>query len=369
MSSLRESMYDRVAERFYEAAVVPELWRSVLHEAAEAVGAAGGLIHCYPNAAAGMVYSEGLEEVLDRFVKADDSRYERVVRGVAMDPWAVQSESSLFHPDELKNLPLYNEVLLPSGLKWFAGTTVSHIEGNSVLLTFERSSRAEPYSRDEIASLNKLLPRLRSACQLAQRLGLARAEGALEAFDHMRSAALLLDVRGRVIQMNRSARPILGHELVVRNNVVEASDHATHIALAAHLQHCLRQTGAVPCGPPHPLVIRRTGKAPLLVSLTPIEGAARDVLQRAKVIMTIVDPDRTSAAPVDILCRAYGLTPTEARVAVEIGRGRTLHDIADYHSVSIETIRTQLKVVFAKTYTRRQSALAALVARICSASP
>lgn len=64
-------------------------WVEVLHDAAVAVGAAGGLIHCYPDSAAGMYFSAGLAEVIDRFTKADDTRYVRVVRGVSLDPWAV----------------------------------------------------------------------------------------------------------------------------------------------------------------------------------------------------------------------------------------------------------------------------------------
>ena len=60
----------------------------------------------------------------------------------------------------------------------------------------------------------------------------------------------------------------------------------------------------------------------------------------------------------------FGLTAAEAKVAVQIGRGDMLADIAGEHGVSVATVRSQLASVFAKTQTRRQTELAMLLARI-----
>lgn len=61
------------------------------------------------------------------------------------------------------------------------------------------------------------------------------------------------------------------------------------------------------------------------------------------------------------LWRLYALTPAEARVAVQIGRGRSPKEIAGAHGTSWHTVRAQLRGVFAKTETCTQSALARLV--------
>lgn len=61
------------------------------------------------------------------------------------------------------------------------------------------------------------------------------------------------------------------------------------------------------------------------------------------------------------LSRLHRLTPTEARVAVQIGRGRSPKEIASAHGTSWHTVRAQLREVFAKTETCTQSALARLV--------
>jgi len=61
------------------------------------------------------------------------------------------------------------------------------------------------------------------------------------------------------------------------------------------------------------------------------------------------------------LSRLYGLTPAEARVGVQVGRGRSPKEIASAHGTSWHTVRAQLRAVFAKTGTCTQSALAHLV--------
>lgn len=59
----------------------------------------------------------------------------------------------------------------------------------------------------------------------------------------------------------------------------------------------------------------------------------------------------------------YGLTKAEARLCLSLYAGRTLQEAAAELGLAYETIRTCTKAVFAKTGTRSQSALCALLAR------
>ena len=63
-----------------------------------------------------------------------------------------------------------------------------------------------------------------------------------------------------------------------------------------------------------------------------------------------------------MLASAFDLTPGEARVAVALVRGEQLNGIAAEHAVSINTVRTQLRAIFAKTGVARQSELVSLMA-------
>jgi DNA-binding CsgD family transcriptional regulator len=66
-------------------------------------------------------------------------------------------------------------------------------------------------------------------------------------------------------------------------------------------------------------------------------------------------PDRVEAL------REFKLTPAEAALTLAIAKGLSLREYAEGRDLSIQTVRTQLKAVFAKTDTNRQSQLVALV--------
>lgn len=56
----------------------------------------------------------------------------------------------------------------------------------------------------------------------------------------------------------------------------------------------------------------------------------------------------------------FGLTPKETQVALHLAGGGSVSEYAGEHGLSEQTVRTQLKAIFAKTGVSRQSALAVL---------
>jgi DNA-binding CsgD family transcriptional regulator len=68
--------------------------------------------------------------------------------------------------------------------------------------------------------------------------------------------------------------------------------------------------------------------------------------------------------PAAILARTFCLTPSEAKLACVIARGASPYSAARELHISKETARNQLKAVFAKTGTHRQSELVALLLQV-----
>jgi DNA-binding CsgD family transcriptional regulator len=60
----------------------------------------------------------------------------------------------------------------------------------------------------------------------------------------------------------------------------------------------------------------------------------------------------------------FRLTPAEIRIALGIGRGETPAAVAAANGISLQTVRKQLKAVFAKTGTHRQAELAVLLGQL-----
>jgi len=92
------------------------------------------------------------------------------------------------------------------------------------------------------------------------------------------------------------------------------------------------------------------------------------VVQGSAAAMFIFDPERIEMPQTQVLCVLYGLTCTEAKLAISLARGESLDDYCHANSVTANTARTHLKRVLAKTGTHRQAQLAGLLARIPRAS-
>jgi DNA-binding CsgD family transcriptional regulator len=100
---------------------------------------------------------------------------------------------------------------------------------------------------------------------------------------------------------------------------------------------------------------------PLIIRVLPVHGAARNPFVGARALLTFSSVARPAPAAA-LLISAFGLTPAEARLAVIIGQGHSPEQAAEILVVSVVTARNQLKAVFAKTETHRQSELVALLA-------
>jgi DNA-binding CsgD family transcriptional regulator len=92
--------------------------------------------------------------------------------------------------------------------------------------------------------------------------------------------------------------------------------------------------------------------------------ASRDPALRAKVaVLRAAARDADGTAAVN-LARRYGLTPTQARIAIYLVNGGTLTDYAAEQKISPQTVRTHLKAIFSKTGASRQAELTSILAGI-----
>jgi len=88
------------------------------------------------------------------------------------------------------------------------------------------------------------------------------------------------------------------------------------------------------------------------------------VADAASVLICIADPETRPTIPADRLRELFGLTATEARLALWLLRGETLHRACDGLKSARHTVRAQLASIFSKTQTSRQSELITLMMRV-----
>ncbi len=368
MPVLREERIELVIDRIYEAATEPTLWREVLNEAAEALGAAGAVLFSFPQTPTlGAHWSPGIDDLVDWIFRdgahLHNPRPERAMRFCS--PKQAVTESDLFTRWELEHLPFNAEMAGRLGYRWDAGGIVGAVDGVPLFFTAQRRQHDEGFQRAELGAIEALFPHIERAAQISSRLSLAHGDGMLAAFDDMACGGVLLDFLGRVSRMNRNAERMLEPELGVIASRLVAHRSDTNAALQKLIGMASQGT-VVPARAPEPagLPIPRPGKSPLLIYAMPVRGSASDILRPARAILVLIDTHARRGVPEFILAQSFGLTPAEARIALALSEGKDLKAIAHDNSVSVGTARTQLKVLMAKTGTHRQAELVALLGRM-----
>ena len=104
------------------------------------------------------------------------------------------------------------------------------------------------------------------------------------------------------------------------------------------------------------------GPLPVLVtSVKPGNKLADPEAGRIRAAMYFSDPTHSHPILPGTLTETYGLTAAEAWVAISVANGLSLEDVAEQSGTSINTARSQLRSIFRKTDTSRQSELVKLL--------
>lgn len=367
MGHVKREKIQAVAGRLYEAAMDPALWRPVLHEVADALGAHSAAVFGVPLAVrTGVFNSPGADEAFAWLAgpgaQIHNPRPERAIRASAAR--RVLTESDLFTDRELQALP-FNAALTDLGFCREAGGIFSRVAGSPLFFTAQRGRRSERFGSAEIEAIEALFPHLDRAAQISARLWTSHADGMLDAYQTTACGAVLLDGMGHIVSMNAEAERLLHADLRVLDGRFAWKHEPSNQGLGQLLEALLAHEPGAGIGPaPVCAPLRRRQGGDLVVYGMPLQGAARNVLRRAKVILVVVDPNDARDVGAQVLADTYRLTPAEVRLARSMARGLDLRGAAEEHGVAWATARNQLKSIMAKTDTRRQAELVSLLTRL-----
>jgi DNA-binding CsgD family transcriptional regulator len=176
------------------------------------------------------------------------------------------------------------------------------------------------------------------------------------ALNEMRLPAIVLDQHGFVAEVNAAAEAVFDNEVKIKDRRLFVRDPAARALLKGVIDQ-LRTS-------PDPIIVQRRDKMPVIVRIWPFDGAAHLPAQEVRALLTLNALGPKPGPPAAILARTFRLTPAEAKLASVIARGVSPGIAAGELKISRETARNQLKSVFAKTDTHRQSELVALILQV-----
>ena len=168
---------------------------------------------------------------------------------------------------------------------------------------------------------------------------------------------VVLDPAGRIRFSNAKASAWLeqGDVLCLRRGGVAAASRNGRDALQRLISSTLADANA--CAPAVPRVVPlpRPGRLPLMAIGLPIARGRRFADFELGAAIMFRDPEVLELPPAHMVREVFGLTPAESEVALGMGSGCGLKDIARRRACSVNTVRTLASRVFQKTGCRRQS--------------
>ena len=183
------------------------------------------------------------------------------------------------------------------------------------------------------------------------------------ALNMMRVPAVMLDEEGFVTDANAAAQAIFDDDVRVKDRRVFLRDCESRAQLKEAIEN-LRTTPRLNPLITDPIIVHRQDKLPVILRIWPCYGGANEDAEGLRVVVTLNALGPRPGPPAPILAKTFGLTPSEAKLACIIARGAPPNIAAQELKISRETARNQLKSVFAKTDTHRQSELVALLLQV-----
>lgn len=249
-------------------------------------------------------------------------------------------------------------------LRYHIGAPLLATEHHLVMWSLQRSPDQGHAQRKDIELFELLKPHLALAVQLADRIGTLTAHHRfqVEALATLPQAMFYLSSSGRILFANAAGEQLLiqGDGLTVDSGPLRTRKHVEQTIVDRLIAQ------AISPGPEGSggwaRLERMSGQLPYTIFIAPLPG--EDTLLancQARVLAIVYDPMTRRGPSTEMLVSAYGLTPSEARLAHALACGHNLTSASAVLGTTVATARTHLKPIFKKMGVNRQSELVRLL--------
>jgi DNA-binding CsgD family transcriptional regulator/PAS domain-containing protein len=347
-------------EAVHAAGLDSSLWPKALAAVAATLGGHAAMFEVFDKRAAchrewyGSGVPPGTEIAYFEHYIADNPRWLFMPRQRAGD---VTWDYQFIDEAGMDRAPFYAELLAQLDLRYFLSGVLVATPEDYACISVQRASRHGHVQQDEIGLMQRLLPHVKQAFDVARRLNGARdANKSFErAFDWIADGVAFVSAGGTVVYSNEAWQAIVRRNDIVRlrRGIIEF----LAVDARARFDKALEAVRQLRGGDPAAVAltdfpVRRAADAPpYLVSVRPLARTSRDGQSalRAEAIVFIRDPLKRGGAASSMLREIFGLTEAETSVALALQSGIALEAYARTNNVSLNTVYTHLRRVREKT--------------------
>ena len=347
----------QLLEGLYDGVASPERWGLALRDAGEALGGQYAAVISHHMPSDTLVIDDAgslLPEIEQGFSAMSDIDPARAAVPLMM-AGGVYVDHEFHGAASLLRKPFYADFLHGHGVGHYALVPSAVDEEYFHVMSVQRELGRGAFSGDEVMLMRTVQAHLRHVLQLRRQLRQQQAQtlllqGALNALGF---PILICSMRGHVVSANATGQQWLRQPSCL-------------LATAEHLPAPARRVLEQACG--HAVPTPRTaawqqpdGDLMIALPFAPVSAAASEALA----LVVIQGLRWRNAVPDTLLRSLFGLTPAEIRLVHHLMQhDEPLTVIAGQMHLSLNTLRTQLKAIFQKTHTSRQSDLLRLMGQL-----
>lgn len=353
----------RTIEAVHAAGLDAKGWPDALAAAANLIGGAGATFEVIDRATVQPTewYGWGIPEASEvQYLAQFAPLSPRPAVGFRMGAGAIVYDRLVLDENAMDRDPFYADFLARYGFRYFISVNVDQ----GTPFAIQRTPKQGHITKREIELMQRLLPHLQQAHDVARRLKRAQTESRTfeRALDWLADGVALARADGTIVYANEALQAIFRRNDGLRTAkgafdfVMPESRTRFGAALAAIATR--RTDRAIDAALTEFAVTRGPGIPPYIVSVRPLARTERyDINERTVAIVFVRDPLSSNPAASSVLREVFGFTEAEAGLARALQSGLSVTAYAQDRTVSINTVYTHLRRLKEKTGSKRLAEL------------
>ena len=360
-----------IISQIYDAALEQEQWTDVIKNITQTLNAEQGYIRIIDTTSNNVQLCYGYNKDLS-WVQAFKDYY------VHQDPWLnkiLKSENSVIacthhhiSNEKYEAMEYYQDFVRPQKIHYGLGGVLNVGKNITAYLALNRKKENQGFQNKQLENLQFIAPHLQKALLINEKTRHIDIENNLfrDALSQINSPLLLVNKNGKVLFINPHAEKIIEHQTginIKNDNISFVSSkqnkilhNLIHQATKNKIHSSLQQGGAMNYIDPF-------NKTSLSILVTPINPDRTNIDTQSdnNVLLLLNANNQEAPLTTELLIALYKLTTAEARLTVHLCQGLTLAEISEKFSLSINTLKTQLRSCFNKVGVSRQAELVRVI--------